>query len=99
MNVMPILCKRCEKNNDPIISPLPWSPETAAEIKTQICSQCWSEWEEQAIIVINELSLKLFMSEHQQKLEAHMREFLQNNPLENGENPENLPQGPSPVKS
>lgn len=72
-----ILCHRCQKSGDPITAEIPWDEITVQKIRSHICSTCWNEWEEQAIIVINELSLKLFLPADRSKLEVAMREFLQ----------------------
>jgi len=74
---MPFInCQRCQKSGEPITTELPWDDETSKNIRAKICTACWGEWEEQAIIVINELGLKLFLPDDRKKLEKALHEFL-----------------------
>ncbi len=71
-----VICIRCSNTAPAIEGDIPWTGATAEELRSQICKLCWQDWQEQAIMVINELSLKLFLPADQAKLEAQMREFL-----------------------
>ena len=71
-----VTCVRCTNEAPAIEAEIPWPDPLGSAIRSQICKICWSEWEEQAIIVINELSLKLFLPEDRQKLETQLRDFL-----------------------
>lgn len=46
-------------------------------ILTEVCADCWTEWERAEVMVINELRLSLIDPEAQRTLMGHLREFLQ----------------------
>lgn len=77
----PIPCVRCGESKDPLPkAPLP-GPQ-GAEIAAKICSDCWQEWEQMEVMVINELRLNFMDPEAQEVLSKHMLEFLQLSPPE-----------------
>ena len=45
-------------------------------IKSRICGDCWSEWQQAEVMVINELKLNFMDPESQEILTRQMREFL-----------------------
>ncbi len=46
------------------------------EIRTKICADCWAEWREAEVMVINELRLNFMDPESQDVLAEHVRLFL-----------------------
>ena len=46
------------------------------EIAANICADCWAEWRNAEVMVINELRLNFMDPKAQEVLNAHMREFL-----------------------
>ncbi len=51
------------------------------EIRAKICADCWAEWREVEVMVINELRLNFMDAKSQDVLAEHMRKFLK---LEDG---------------
>jgi Fe-S cluster biosynthesis and repair protein YggX len=45
-------------------------------ILATVCAECWGEWTQAEVMVINELRLNFMDPAAQQVLERHMREFL-----------------------
>ncbi len=69
-------CARCGKDK----APLPKAPvpgPLGAEILRSTCDDCWQEWQQMEVIVINELRLNFMDPEAQDVLTQNMREFLQ----------------------
>lgn len=46
------------------------------EIRTKICGDCWAEWEEAEVKVINELQLNFMDPKSQDVLAEQLRQFL-----------------------
>jgi len=43
----------------------------------KVCQECWEEWQNMEVMVINELRLNFMDPESPEILAKHMREFLQ----------------------
>lgn len=68
-------CSRCKRDAERLSSPpLPGAP--GVEIEQHVCSDCWTEWQNTEVMVINELRLNFMDPGAQQTLDRHMREFL-----------------------
>jgi Fe-S cluster biosynthesis and repair protein YggX len=50
--------------------------ELGERIRQSICPDCWAEWQQMEVIVINELRLNFMQPESQDVLVEQMREFL-----------------------
>ena len=48
----------------------------AAEVVLNVCQNCWREWEDQEVKVINELRLNFMDPEAAEILQHQLREFL-----------------------
>ena len=70
-----IHCRRCQRDA-PTIVEATYPGALGAEIGTQICTDCWAEWQRAEVMVINELRLNFMDPEAQKVLVHHMREFL-----------------------
>ena len=46
------------------------------EIRTRICAECWAEWLEAEVMVINELKLNFMDPKSQDVLAEQLRQFL-----------------------
>ena len=68
-------CVKCGKVNPPIAVPA-YGGKIGEELKAKICNNCWKEWMEQSVKVINELRLNLSNADHRKQLTNYMREFL-----------------------
>ena len=70
-----IHCSRCNRDAESLSSP-PLPGPVGAEIQQRICSDCWTEWQNMEVMVINELRLNFMDPAAQQTLDRHMREFF-----------------------
>jgi Fe-S cluster biosynthesis and repair protein YggX len=70
-----IHCVRCGKTAEPLASP-PTGGKTGLLIQENVCPECWQEWKNQSIIVINHYGLVLADPEHRAQLSQMMRQFL-----------------------
>lgn len=62
-------CSKCGKNFDE-------SHVDPAATKYSACSNCWNEWVQYSIMVINEMRLDLSMSDHRKVLKKYERVFF-----------------------
>ncbi len=70
-----IQCTRCGRQA-PRQATAPYPGEFGEELTSRICADCWAEWLQAEVMVINELKLN-FMDPHAQDVLAQqMREFL-----------------------
>lgn len=70
-----ITCSRC-KLSRPTIEGNPYPGDLGDEIRQKVCGQCWAEWQQAEVIVINELRLDFMDPRSHDTLVQHMREFL-----------------------
>ncbi|MEM7050431.1 MAG: Fe(2+)-trafficking protein [Acidobacteriota bacterium] len=71
-----VACSRCGQEKPALTrSPLPGA--VGEEIVAKACSDCWGEWQNMEVMVINELRLNFMDPKSQKILQGHMREFLQ----------------------
>ncbi len=70
-----IQCGRCHKEASTIPSP-PYPGALGRELQSQRCADCWSEWLQAEVMVINELKLNFMDPASQDILIGQMREFL-----------------------
>lgn len=72
---MEFRCVRCAGGNNRLEAP-PIPGVAGAEIVEKICGNCWYEWTQAEVMVINELRLNFMDPKSLGILERHMREFL-----------------------
>lgn len=70
-----VKCIRCGREAMAIAG-TPHPGELGREIAEKICADCWAEWRNAEVIVINELRLNFMDPRSQDILDQHMREFL-----------------------
>jgi len=58
------------------VTGVPYPGELGEEISSKVCQDCWNEWVNGEVIVINELRLNFMDPASQPILIRHMREFL-----------------------
>jgi len=75
METAHVKCAKCGKEKPGIASPA-YGGKIGDELKAKICNDCWKEWMEQSVKVINELRLNLSNADHRKQLTNYMREFL-----------------------
>lgn len=68
-------CVRCGKQ-EPRLSAPPIPGAAGEELVGKICGNCWYEWTQAEVMVINELRLNFMDPKSLEILERHMREFL-----------------------
>ena len=70
-----VTCRRCG-NEGPRLPRPPLPGRTGQEIQQGVCADCWAEWQQAEVMVINELRLNFMDPEAQRVLDRHMRDFL-----------------------
>ena len=81
----PVDCRRCGRKHQGL-SHAPHPGELGRQIQLHVCVDCWNEWREMEVRVINELRLNFIDPESQEVLAKHLAEFLHLQPTaESGE--------------
>lgn len=70
-----VLCNRCRLEKAPARG-VPWGGALGEEIQAKTCADCWAEWENTEVMVINELRLNFMDPKSQEIVVKHLREFL-----------------------
>jgi len=70
-----ITCARCGKSAEPLAS-APMGGALGATIQERVCSECWREWINQQMLVINHYQLQMADPDDRKRLTAEMKEFL-----------------------
>ncbi len=68
-------CVRCGRDAAALPAP-PLPGATGIELQQKVCADCWAEWQNMEVMVINELRLNFMDPDSQETLERHMREFF-----------------------
>lgn len=71
-----VSCARCDRPEAPALDKPVYPGPLGAEIQQRICQDCWAEWQQMEVMVINELRLNFMDPQSQDVLAQHMREFL-----------------------
>lgn len=71
-----VTCARCGRQA-PALTQRPRFPAALAErVLASVCADCWSEWEKNEVMVINELRLNFMDPRAAETLQQKMLEFL-----------------------
>ena len=70
-----VQCARCGRQAPPPAS-VPYPGELGEELARSVCADCWAEWQQVEVMVINELQLNFMDPRAQDVLVLQMREFL-----------------------
>lgn len=70
-----VQCVKCGKNNPPIAVPA-YGGKLGEEIKAKICNDCWKNWMDESVKIINELRLNMADAAHRKQLTNTMRQYL-----------------------
>ena len=71
-----VTCARCGRQA-PALARRPSLPPALAErVLASVCADCWSEWEKNEVMVINELRLNFMDPRSAETLHQKMCEFL-----------------------
>ena len=72
---MTVNCVRCHQDKPALEAP-PYPGDLGEEIVAKICNDCWNEWLQAEIMVINEFRLNFMEPGANEILVRHLREFL-----------------------
>jgi Fe-S cluster biosynthesis and repair protein YggX len=70
-----VSCSRCGETAPGLAKP-PLAGEVGQQVFDHTCQQCWAEWFEQSVLVINHYGLNPALREDRLRLYEVMREFL-----------------------
>ncbi len=68
-------CVRCNRRA-PGATGVFYGGKLGEEIRSKICADCWAEWHEAEVMVINELRLNFMDPKSQDVLAQQLRQFL-----------------------
>lgn len=71
-----VACARCERPQAPALEGRVYPGALGAAIVQRVCRDCWAEWQQMEVMVINELRLNFMDPQSQEILTSQMREFL-----------------------
>lgn len=72
---MTVVCSRCGMTKDAVgAAPVPGA--LGARIASHVCQECWNEWMQTSIRVINHYGLQPAVKEHRERIFELMSEFL-----------------------
>ena len=74
-----VRCARCNRDA-PAATGVFYGGELGEEIKSRVCGDCWTEWREAEVMVINELRLNFMDPKSQEVLAEQLRQFLMLSP-------------------
>ena len=69
-------CVRCRRDDVARLEAAPIPGPLGEEVRTKICNDCWNEWLQAEIMVINEFRLNFMEPRANEILVRHLREFL-----------------------
>ena len=69
-------CARCGRSAAPRQSAAVYPGALGEELLRRVCADCWAEWQDVEVMVINELQLNFMDPRAQDVLVQQMREFL-----------------------
>jgi Fe-S cluster biosynthesis and repair protein YggX len=70
-------CSRCGRPGEPPPAHrVPFPAAVKEKVRSSICSECWKEWEDMEIKVINEYRLNFIDPQHRAMLQKACLDFL-----------------------
>ena len=69
-------CTRCDRDDSGRVERPPFPSELGTRIQAEICAECWEEWKERQMLLINHYRLKLHEAPAREYLYANLRSFL-----------------------
>ena len=72
---MTIVCSRCGEAKEAVAAP-PLPGAAGSRVARYVCQDCWNEWMQTSIRVINHYGLQPAVKEHREKLFELMNDFL-----------------------
>ncbi|MGH9380292.1 MAG: oxidative damage protection protein [Thermoanaerobaculia bacterium] len=71
-----VACARCARPEAPAVEQRVFPGSLGDDIQERVCRDCWAEWQQMEVMVINELRLNFMDPQAQDVLTRQMREFL-----------------------
>lgn len=71
-----IRCARCQREDAPPMGDPPFPNELGERVSREICADCWEEWKQRQMLLINHYGLNLRDSKAREFLTRNMRSFL-----------------------
>ena len=71
-----LTCVRCEKTDREPISRPPFPNELGQRLVSEICSECWNEWKQRQMLLINHYGLNVRDPQAREFLVTNLRTFL-----------------------
>lgn len=68
-------CSRCAQDK-PGLSRAPYPGELGRQLVAHVCAECWEEWSQREVMVINELRLNFMDAGAMDILAQHIRDFF-----------------------
>lgn len=69
-------CGRCGRDDVPPVSSPPFRDELGRRITREICTECWEEWKERQMLLINHYGLNLRSADAREFLRVNLKSFL-----------------------
>lgn len=69
-------CARCEREEPRRLESPPFPTDLGTRVVAEICSECWDEWKERQMLLINHYGLQLQKPESREFLYSNMKAFL-----------------------
>lgn len=70
-----VTCSRCKRTAPPA-EKITYGGKLGAQIRAHVCNDCWTEWQNMEVMVINELRLDFMDPKSLEVLTKQLREFL-----------------------
>ncbi len=70
-----IVCRRCGQTKEQM-GPISVTGKTGELVRANVCFECWSDWHQMQIMIVNENRLQLWDADDREKLRVAMREYL-----------------------
>ncbi len=70
-----IVCAHCGRSAEPLAAP-PMGGALGATIQSRVCADCWGEWINQQVLLINHYQLQMADPDDRKRLTQAMKEYL-----------------------
>ncbi|RMD85663.1 MAG: oxidative damage protection protein [Calditrichaeota bacterium] len=70
-----VICTRCGQEKEGLEA-APFNNEMGQKIQKHVCSDCWQQWIQQQLMLLNEYRLNPLDDEHNKFLDEEMKKFL-----------------------
>ena len=76
MSDAPFECVRCDRESPVRLAGTPFPNELGQRIIAEICNECWEEWKQRQMLLINHYGLNLREDRAREFLYTNLRAFL-----------------------